>query len=99
MICRVGLRPIAISANGNGMGPGNESITRLSRQLRVCVGREPEPSAAVIDSQSVKTSAVRGDAREYDAGKKNLGPKTASAGRHAGLGDLRQSVGGRHHGS
>jgi transposase len=61
----------------------------LRRQLRVCVGREPEPSAAVIDSQSVKTSPVRGDERSYDGAKKNLGPQTASAGRHAGLGDLR----------
>jgi hypothetical protein len=61
------------------MGHGNEFTTRLSRELRVHVGREAEPSAAVIDSQSVKTSAVRGDARDYDAAKKNLGPKTATA--------------------
>ncbi len=71
----------------------------LRRQLRVCVGRDPEPSAAVIDSQSVKTSPVRGDARDYDAGKKNLGPKTASAGGYTGLSDLRQSAGGQYHGS
>lgn len=47
----------------------------LRRELRVQVGREPEPSAAVIDSQSVKTSPVRGDARDYDAGKKIWGRK------------------------
>ncbi len=69
----------------------------LRRELRAQVGREPEPSAAVIDSQSVKTSPVRGDARDYDAGKKNLGPQTASVGGHTGLADLRQSAGGQHH--
>ncbi len=35
----------------------------LRRKLRVYVGREAEPSAAVLDSQSIKTSPVRGDAR------------------------------------
>src|SRR5215472_7892877 len=36
-------------------------------------GRNPEPSAAVIDSQSIKTSAVRGPEKGYDPGKKKLG--------------------------
>lgn len=43
-------------------------------------GREPEPSAAVIDSQSIKTSAVRGPDKGYDAGKKGH----ALAGHHQG---------------
>jgi putative transposase len=42
----------------------------LRRELRVAVGREAEPSAAILDSQSIKTSSVRGDARGYDGGKK-----------------------------
>lgn len=42
----------------------------LRRERPVSVGREPEPSAAILDSQSMKTSSVRGDARGYDGGKK-----------------------------
>jgi len=37
----------------------------LRREVRVSLGREPEPSAAIVDSQSIKTSSVRGDARGY----------------------------------
>ena len=66
----------------------------LRRQLRVQMGREAEPSAAILDSQSIKTSSVRGDKRGYDAAKKNSGPQTASAGRHPRAADLRQSPGG-----
>ena len=47
----------------------------LRRDLRVSLGREPEPSAAIVDSQSIKTSSVRGDARGYDGGKKIQGRK------------------------
>lgn len=50
----------------------------LRRDLRVQMGREAEPSAAILDSQSVKTSSVRGDERGYDAGKKNSGSQTVS---------------------
>ena len=55
----------------------------LMQTLRMAVrkkqGRDPEPSAAVIDSQSIKTSAVRGPEKGYDAGKKNLGSQTPRA--------------------
>jgi transposase len=51
--------------------------TRLRQQVRLRLGREAEPSAGSIDSQSIKTSAVRGDERGFDAGKKNLGQKAA----------------------
>jgi len=47
----------------------------LRREVRVSLGREPEPSAAIVDSQSIKTSSVRGDARGYDGGKKIQGRK------------------------
>jgi transposase len=52
---------------------------RLRRKVREHAGRDPEPSAGVVDSQSVKADAVVGsDSRGFDGGKLNNGRK-----RHA----------------
>jgi putative transposase len=51
----------------------------LHVQVRQQAGREPDPSAACVDSQSIKTSPVRGIERGFDAWKKNLGPETTRA--------------------
>lgn len=46
----------------------------LRRQVRVRAGREPEPTAAVLDAQSIKSSEG-GQCRGFDMGKKTTGRK------------------------
>jgi transposase len=66
-------------------GIWKQAMDALRPQARREMGREAEPSAAIIDSQSIKTSPVRGSERGFDGGKKSMGSQARSARGYPGL--------------
>src|ERR1041384_2218063 len=74
MICRRGEPFITISRGGGAAAHRSKPTPPGGTWVRRAAGREPQPSGAIVDSQTVRTSE-QGGTRGYDAAKKVCGRK------------------------
>lgn len=66
---------VTTSANGAKTGHGNALHERLRQWVRVSQNREPSPTEAILDSQTVETASMISQEVGYDSGKKIKGRK------------------------
>lgn len=64
-------------------GVWDQVLVELNKIARIQAGRNPNPSYALIDAQSVKTQ-YHGEKHGFDGGKKNKRKKAARLHRHDG---------------
>lgn len=60
-------------------GVFEDMVDDLRETLRVALGKNPQPSAAIIDSQTLRSTPESGERAGYDAGKKTKGTKVHAA--------------------
>ena len=63
---RDGLPSTGTSGNGVSTALGKGSIGPSANSCGFALGRDPQPSAGVVDSQSAKSTAVGGEERGYE---------------------------------